>query len=173
MTITGEREAFERRIDQLYHSHSGWLRGWLRRRLDCSHSAEDLTQDTFMRLLTARDRGGVLAVREPRAYLSTVAGRLLVNHYRRLSLERTYKETLALLPPEQAPSPEWRLALLETLQEVDALLDRLPEQVRTAFLLSQLEGLTYAAIAEHLAVSERTVKRYMARALEECILLMD
>ncbi|MGI9574547.1 sigma-70 family RNA polymerase sigma factor [Alloalcanivorax xenomutans] len=173
MTIAGEKEAFERRIDQLYYSHSGWLRGWLRRRLDCSHSAEDLTQDTFMRLLTARDRDGVLAVREPRAYLSTVAGRLLVNHYRRLSLERTYKETLALLPPEQAPAPEWRLALLETLQEVDALLDRLPEKVRTAFLLSQLEGLTYAAIAEHLVVSERTVKRYMARALEECILLMD
>ena len=56
---------------------------------------------------------------------------------------------------------------------MDALLDRLPEKVRTAFLLSQLEGLTYAAIAEHLVVSERTVKRYMARALEECILLMD
>lgn len=164
--------AVEARIDQLYSAHAGWLRGWLRRRLECAHSAEDLTQDTFIRLLTARDCGG-LALREPRAYLSTVAGRLLVNHYRRLSLERTYREALALMPEEQAPSPEWRLDLLETLQAVDAMLDRLPGAVRTAFLMAQLEGLTYAVIADHLGVSERTVKRYMARALEECILLME
>ena len=174
MTVAGEGQvAFEERIDQLYSDHSGWLRGWLRRRMDCAHSAEDLTQDTFMRLLCARDRAGLSGLREPRAYLSTVAGRLLVNHYRRLSLERTYREALALMPEEQAPSPEWRLDLLETLQAVDAMLDRLPQAVRTAFLMAQLEGLTYAVIADHLGVSERTVKRYMARALEECILLME
>ena len=165
--------AVEARIDQLYRAHAGWLRGWLRRRLECAHSAEDLTQDTFMRLLTARDRNGLRTLREPRAYLSTVAGRLLVNHYRRLSLERTYREALALLPAEEAPSPEWRLDLLETLQAVDAMLDRLPGAVRTAFLMAQLEGLPYATIAGHLGISERTVKRYMARALEECILVME
>ena len=37
--------------------------------------------------------------------------------------------------------------------------------------LAQLEGLTYAEIAERLQVNIRTVKRYMAAAYEECILL--
>jgi RNA polymerase sigma-70 factor (ECF subfamily) len=61
---------------------------------------------------------------------------------------------------------------LETLQEIDGLLDELPPKVRDAFLLSQLDGLTYAQIAKQLNVSERSVKRYMVQAMAKCILLM-
>jgi DNA-directed RNA polymerase specialized sigma24 family protein len=38
--------------------------------------------------------------------------------------------------------------------------------------MAQLEGLGYAEIATELAVSERTVKRYMAEAMARCILLV-
>jgi RNA polymerase sigma-70 factor (ECF subfamily) len=52
------------------------------------------------------------------------------------------------------------------------MLDGLGEKAREAFLLSQLEGLTYVEIAERLGVTDRTVKRYMAAAFEQCILLV-
>lgn len=42
--------------------------------------------------------------------------------------------------------------------------------MRQAFLLSQLEGLTYAQIAGQLNVSVSSVKKYMARATEHCLL---
>ncbi len=161
-------------LDGLYREHHGWLLSWLRARMGCRHGAADLAQDTFLRILTTRSsRPGQAPIREPRSYLSTVAGRLLANHYRRLSLERTYLDALALLPEPEVPAPELRLSLLESLQEIDAMLDGLPAPVRTAFLLAQLEGWSYAQIGEQLAVSVRTVKRYMARALQECILLME
>lgn len=38
-------------VEGLYHAHHNWLTGWLRRRLGCPHSAADLAQDTYMRLL--------------------------------------------------------------------------------------------------------------------------
>ena len=60
---------------------------------------------------------------------------------------------------------------LQTLQLVDAMLRRINPKARAAFLLSQLDGLTYAAIAAQLKVSERMVKRYMAQARFECLLL--
>lgn len=160
-----------------YSQHHGWLFGWLRKKLGCGHNAADLAQDTFLRVLvTPREEGGapaapLQALREPRAYLTTVASRLLLNHYRRLSLERAYLEALALLPEAHAPSPEQRLTTLETLQQIDAMLDALPAKARTAFLLAQFEGLTYDDIAERLNVHVRTVKRYMAQAFEECIML--
>ncbi|MNP03110.1 putative RNA polymerase sigma factor FecI [compost metagenome] len=109
-------------------------------------------------------------LREPRAYLLTVGKRLLVNFYKRRSLEQAYLEALANLPEALAPSPEQRWLLLETLQALDELLDGLAPQVRRAFLWAQLEGLGYAQIAERLQVSERTVKRYMAQAYEHCLL---
>lgn len=164
----------QRELSTLYHDHHAWLLGWLRRKLGNASDAADLVQDTFVRILTAWNNSGDVGareLREPRAYLTTVVGRVLLNHYRRLSLERAYLDALAVLPEAVTPSVEARYVILETLHEIDAMLERLPAHVRTAFLLSQLEGLTYAQIAERLAISERTVKRYMVSAYEECILL--
>lgn len=45
----------------------------------------------------------------------------------------------------------------------------LPERVRRAFLLAQLDGLTYRQIGVELGVSERMVKKYMARAMLHCL----
>jgi RNA polymerase sigma-70 factor (ECF subfamily) len=161
---------------QALYSHHGWLLGWLRRKLGhVSGNAEaaDLAQDTFVRILVChqREQAPELTLREPRAYLVTVATRVLFNHYRRLSLEQAYLQALEQMPQALAPSPEERLLVLETLNEVDAMLDALPAKARSAFLLSQLEGLSYQEIADQLDVSVRTVKRYMALAFEECIML--
>jgi len=162
-------------VQLLYAQHHGWLQAWLGRRLGNAFDAADLAQDTFVRVLTApesspeKQRGWQLD--EPRAYLTLIAKRLLANLYRRRSLEQAYLEALAQVPEAFSPSPEQRALLLETLQAVDAMLDGLAAPVRQAFLLAQLDGLGYAEIAAQLAVSERTVKRYMAQAMARCILL--
>jgi RNA polymerase sigma-70 factor (ECF subfamily) len=166
-------------VRALYRDHHGWLQSWLHRKLGNAFDAADLAHDTFVRILCARDKQDALDpdldlhldLREPRAYLTTVARRLVLNHYRRLSLERAYLDALATLPESLVPSPEDQAVILETLHEIDAMLDRLSAKARTTFLLAQLEGLTYAEIAERLQVNIRTVKRYMAAAYEECILL--
>lgn len=158
----------EQTLHSLYRDHRSWLESWLHRRLDNRWDAADLSQDTFLRVL---DSPQVLEeLREPRAYLLTVGKRLLVNFYKRRSLEHAYLEALAHLPVALIPSPEQRWLLLETLQALDEVLDGLALPVRRAFLWSQLEGLGYAQIAERLQVSERTVKRYMAQAYEHCLL---
>lgn len=159
-------------VAQLYSEHHGWLLGWLRRKLNCADHAADLAQDTFVRLLTAPSERTAFNLREPRAYLTTVAQRLVIDHYRRQSLEQAWLDTLALMPEPMTPSPEERLIILEMLHKVDAMLDGLAPRVRSTFLLSQLEGIGYAAIATRLHISERTVKRYMAQAFEQCILLI-
>ena len=156
-------------LHALYRDHSGWLQNWLRQRMGNAWDAADLSQDTFLRVLSSAQP--LVEVREPRAYLLTIGKRLLSNFYTRRSLEQAYLEALAKLPEECVPSPEQRWLLLETLQALDELLDGMPAVVRRAFLWSQLEGLGYREIAERLKVSERTVKRYMAQAYEHCLLV--
>lgn len=155
----------------LYREHHGWLHGWLWRKLGNAFEAADLAQDTFVRLLCTPCTAEPGALREPRAYLATVARRLLLNHLRRQSLEAAYLQALAALPADHRPSPEQRVLVLEALQQVDTMLDGLPPKVRTVFVLAQVEGLSYAAIAEELGIGLRSVKRYMAQAMAECILL--
>ncbi|PCJ31314.1 MAG: RNA polymerase subunit sigma [Gammaproteobacteria bacterium] len=158
-------------LSTLYSENKSWLQAWLSKKLGCSHHAADVAQDAFLRILQLQRKEGALpSLKQPRAYLTTIAGRLVYDHFRRQSLEKAYLESLAHLPEVQMPSPQEQLIVQETLLELDSLFDRLKPIIRTTFLLSQLEGLTYAAIAEQLNISERTVKRYMARAFEECIM---
>lgn len=151
----------------LYQSHHRWLRGWLLQKLGSPSDADDLAQDTFVRILLG---GSAVDIREPKSFLCTVARRVMVDFFRRSALERAWLALLEQLPEEHAPSPELQHALLETLQQVDAMLDGLGDKVRGAFLLSQLEGLTYPQIAERLQVSVSSVKKYMAKATEHCLL---
>jgi RNA polymerase sigma-70 factor (ECF subfamily) len=152
-------------VETLYQAHNSWLTGWLRRRLGCPDNAADLAQDTFIRLLTASEP---LAIIEPRAFLTTLAKRVLFNHYRRQDLERAYLETLAQMPEMVAPSEEDKAIILQTLLELDQLLDGLPRPVKRAFLLAQIDGLTYPQIAAELDISVATVKRHLNKAAMRC-----
>lgn len=152
-------------IESLYSDHHGWLQGWLRRRLGDSFVAADLAHDTFVRLL-AKEVPPV--IREPRALLTAIAQGLVSNMHRHRRIEQAYLDALAQLPEAQAPSPETQAILLETLVEIDRLLDGLPVPVRQAFLMSQLDGLRQSEIASRLGLSVPTVKRHIARALAQC-----
>lgn len=152
-------------FQRLYTAHHGWLQGWLRHRLGDSFAAADLAHDTFLRVLCrARPEPD-----EPKAYLATIARGLLVDHWRRQDVERAFLATLAEQGEALAASPEERSLLLEALCRIDALLDQLRPAVREAFLLSQIDGLTYAAIGARLGVSERMVKKYMGQAMLHCL----
>ncbi len=154
-------------ISAWYDSHHGWLQAWLKRKLGCAHTAADLTHDTFLRLL-ARPRE-LRDIEQPRAFLGTIAHDLMVNHLKRQSLEASYMQALLIHPEAATHGPETRAVVIETLLEIDAMLDGLPVKARQAFLLSQLEGLRYAEIAEKLNVSLSMVKKYMMRAMLHCM----
>ncbi|SRR5450830_38264 len=160
------RGYFPTAIEALYSDHHGWLKGWLQRRLGNAEQAADLAHDTFIRLLSSERVPTTLET--PRAYLTTVAQNLVSNHWRREKLEQAYLAALAMVPAALAPSPEDQLILLETLLELDLLLDGLPAVVKRAFLLSQLEGQSHAQVAQALAISIPTVKRYLVKALQRC-----
>lgn len=155
----------QQQLHALYNDHHGWLHDWLRKKLGCSHRAADLAHDTFVRLLTREEP---ISIREPRAFLTTVAQRVLANHWRREQIERAYLDTLARMPEAVAQSPEEHALLIETLLEIDRMLDGLPTIVKRAFLHAQLDDMAHAEIAAELGISISTVKRYLVRAGAHC-----
>lgn len=154
-------------LHALYRDHRSWLVGWLRGRLGCAHEAADVAQDTFVRLLVRGNDPGQL--REPRAWLRTIAQGLVVDQVRRRAIESAYLAALGTLPEPLVASPEEQLVTLEALARVDALLNGLGARARTAFLLSRIEGLGYGQIAERLGCCLSSVEKYMATAIRHCV----
>ncbi|MDH1983873.1 sigma-70 family RNA polymerase sigma factor [Pseudomonas sp. GD03689] len=157
-----------RKLGFFFSDHHRWLLQHVQRQLRNRPDAEDTAAETFCQLLAARVDPAT--IEQPRAYLSTIARRLIFDRHRRRRLEQAYLERLMLLPEELSPSPEETHLLLEALHAIDASLSGLPLVVKKAFLMCQLDGLTYVEIGRRLNLSERTIARYMTQALRQCYL---
>ena len=131
--------------------------------------AEDLTQDIFLKVfrsLHTFDRRANF-----QTWLISVSRNLCIDHYRsvrkeRESLDRNV-DTADLAPASPAPGP---MAALEQQDRVTLLRDAmaaLPEGLRTAVLLRDLQELSYQDIAERLGVPEGTVKSRINRGRTE------
>jgi RNA polymerase sigma factor (sigma-70 family) len=156
-------------VNQLYNEHHLWLRNWLHGKLNCQGDAADLSQDTFVRVLT-RPQHIKQGLREPRSYLLTIARGLTIDLFRRRTLETQYLQALTHLPPTEWPSEEHKALALEVLTQLDNMLEGLGQKVKQVFILAQLDGLAYVDIAQQLDISLRTVNNYMAKGMEHCCL---
>nr|WP_272903979.1 RNA polymerase sigma factor [Pseudomonas petrae] len=156
-------------VGTLYRDHRGWLLGWLRRNVACPHRAEDLSQDTFIRLL---GREQLLEPREPRAFLVSIAKGLLFDHFRRAALEQAYLDELMLIPEGEQPSLEEQQLILEDLKAIDRLLGKLSRRARAAFLYNRLDGMPHVEIATKLGVSVPRVRQYLAQGLRQCYIAL-
>ena len=125
-------------VEGLFRAHYHWLRNYLRRQLQDPASAEDLT---------------------------TIAQRLLYQHWRRADLARRHAQQVEA---ECAASPEELTQQRQTLNRLDRSLQRLPGKVRSTFLLARVDGLTYPQIAAELGISQRSVSVYMSRSQALC-----
>ncbi|MBK1715908.1 sigma-70 family RNA polymerase sigma factor [Rubrivivax gelatinosus] len=156
-------------LARLYVDHHGWLQDWLRRRLGNAADAADLAHDAFVRLLVAPRRFD--SPPAARVYLRTMANGLCVDLWRRREVEQAWRETLAARPEALAPSAEQQLLVLQALQEIDAMLRRLPPKTSRAFVLGVACGMTDAEVGQELGVSARMVRKHVARAMLHCLLL--
>lgn len=152
-------------VEELYRDHQPWLFRWLRGKLRSPFRAEDLTQDVFVRVIAGHK---TVYAEQARPFLRTIAQGLLSDHYRRASLEQAYLDYLAALPEEHQPSAEVRLSVSQQIAALDQMLAGLPDNVRRAFVMAQIDGLSYAEIAVRLGVSLSSVQQYMTRALTAC-----
>lgn len=154
-------------IGNLYQAHHGWLQGWLRKKLGCREQAADLAHDTFTRLLNKP--GNIPKPDQPRAFLTVIARRLLIDHARRTALEHAYQADLIAGGGESvAPSPEHLLLITEALSEVASALQQVGTRAREAFLLHYLDGIGQNEVAARLGVSPRMVRKYLVQCLLAC-----
>jgi RNA polymerase sigma-70 factor (ECF subfamily) len=125
-------------------------------------AADDLTQETFLRAFKALP--GFEGRSSVRTWLLGIARRTCADHLRAVVRRRRLDARLAAqvwtdLP---APDPAHRLSGAD-------LLGRLSEERRTAFVLTQVLGLSYAEAAAVEDVPVGTIRSRVARARDELV----
>jgi RNA polymerase sigma-70 factor (ECF subfamily) len=135
---------------------------FLRRRTPSVAEAEDLTQDAFVAMLEHLASGKTID--NPRAYLIGIAYRLW-SGWRRTQLAGGKCLARYEQAPQITPSPDQAASSGELMERVTRALRELPENQKTALLLTVHPALTYIEAAEVMGVSRAMVSVWRARAL--------
>ena len=150
-------------LTQLFNAERDQLVRAVRRLVGCESTAEDIAQDTLLRLwgkkLGHKDRG----------LLFTTARNLAIDHIRAHRVREDYaRRTAADTDACSNDRPDETVISQEEIEGLMGVLAELPERALRVFLLNRLDGLPYRRIARQLEVSVSTVEKDMIRALTVC-----
>ena len=158
----GDLLAFE----MLYRRHRGMLYRFLLRTLRHRADADELFQDTWSRLISARERY------RPEAKFTTwllqIAHNLIVDRFRRHRPEVSDEETETVFRNLDAPEserPDRVLTEFEQRRRLQLALEELPEEQRVTFLLRVESGLGLEEIAAITGAGRETVKSRLRYAV--------
>jgi RNA polymerase sigma factor (sigma-70 family) len=154
----------------------GWRRRWNRslfqflgRQVRATVDIEDLAQETYLRLLRARDLG---EVRNPQAYLLRVAHHVLLEwRDRQPPLEPIDALAEDLLVDDSTPELELQASLSQ--KRLQHTLTTASPTMRAVLLMRLRDERPYNEIAGELNLTVRQVKRYLARGYERLRVAME
>jgi RNA polymerase sigma-70 factor (ECF subfamily) len=148
-------------------SHHQAVLRLLRRRGATPEDALDIAQEAYVRLFRYE---GATGIGSPAAMLFRIACNLATDHGRAAAQRRRVRsfETDDVEIASEQPSAERELAGEQSVAALRCAIAALPPQCRLVFLLSRLDGLTYAQIATRRRISVKTVEKHVSHALRVC-----
>lgn len=124
-----------------------------------AHDAEDIAQETFLKLYrSGRWRG----IRDERAFLARTVWRLALDLRRIPSVETADMDADAM--PSHAASPEQQVMSADSAAAIHRLIDALPEELRRPLALAGTGEMTSREIAAVMSIPEGTVRTRLQRA---------
>lgn len=164
----------ETAFESLYYEYSGRMCNYAKHFLQDEYSAEELVQETFIRLWEKYQ--GKVSSTWP-SLLFTMLRNGCVDRFRTLSSKKglLVSESLANLCEERLYNLDFlctsttddRTLYDELIRNINEKINSLPERCREVFLLSRQNDMTNKEIAEFLNISEKAVEKHITRALKK------
>jgi RNA polymerase sigma-70 factor (ECF subfamily) len=150
-------EEFRRVFDEWYKP----VRNFIYYRCGDMELAEDLVQDSFVKLWENRDR---LDRSTMKAYLYKIAQNNTINYRKRQQLFFKFQRKGS--NDRDYDTPEKLAEMAEYEQKLSSVIAMLPEGGREVFLMNRLEDLTYQEIADRLDLSVKAIEKRMSKVLK-------
>jgi RNA polymerase sigma-70 factor (ECF subfamily) len=160
------RDGDARAFEQIYTRHATAIRMLCLRHLRSDASADDVVQETFLRLVRGADR--IERGFNVRAWLHRVAANLCIDllraQRRSPGIEDDGTVMRTLPTQDRTDQPEAAFEITWMRETVTRVAEAMPPRQRAALVLRELEGLSYNAIAEVLGLSPGAVETLLFRA---------
>lgn len=148
---------FQRVFSELYRP----IRNFIYYRCGDGDLADDLAQDSFVKLWESRDRVERSTLK---AYLYKIAQNQTINYQKRQQL--FYRFQKQGTNDRDYDTPEKIAEMKEYEERLQAVIATLPDGGREVFLMNRLEDLTYQEIANRLGLSVKAIEKRMSRVLQ-------
>lgn len=155
-------------------AHSPQLRRFLSARLrNASADVPDLVQEIYLRILRLKDHE---AIRNPQAYLFTIASHVVHQYTLRRAVEPATMDPLNVvdgLETSSAPDPAEEADVEQRLEAMERALEIHSPRAYAVLVMYRCEGLTLKQIGERLGVSNVMARKYLERAIKYCDQFLD
>jgi RNA polymerase sigma factor (sigma-70 family) len=155
-------------LSEIERAHSGELRRFLATRLRNRADVSDLIQEVYLRLLRLRDHE---AIRNPQAYLYTIARHVLHQHALRRAVAPDTMDPLQVVNALHANVANDPAEEVDIERRVEALGRSLASESPRAYavlVMYRCEGMTLKQIGERLGISSVMARKYLMRAIKYC-----
>lgn len=146
--------------------HEPALRGYLHGML-ATADVDDVVQETYVRVLRARERG---PIDSPRGLLFATARNAARDLYRRRAAAPTTPVTEIEFSRvfDESPGAAEVVSRRQEIELLQAAIASLPPRCREILLLRKFENLSHREIAQRLGIAEHTVEAQLTKALHRC-----
>jgi len=153
----------EEDFEFLYRQHAPFLVRVCHSFCNDEALAADMVQEIFCAIWDRRLN--LPAVSSWESYLYRCAKYQYLNHQRSLTRFQTVKDNVLASSDISDNSTSLHIDYLDLKNNIELLVEQLPDQCRKVYRMSRSHGLNTAEISKELLLSEKTVKNHLTRAL--------
>ncbi len=154
----GDSKGFEK----LFELHHKKLYFFLFRMLKSKEDAEEIVQDSFIKIWERRE--DFIEGHPFEAFLYKIAKNAFLNHNRKKINRKVFEDHLTILNEMSSNNTEEYIIFNETREIINTIINSLPPKRKEIYLLQKNEGLSRQEIAEKLGISVITVDSQLLKA---------
>ncbi len=155
----GDMEAF----DQIFTKYGDKLFGFALKYLKSKEETEGLVQDVFLKIW--ENRKNLKKESSLKSYLFTIAYHNMCRIFRKKNIHEKFLEEMGF-SENTSINLEEKLEYKATLEQVDQLIEKLPEKQKIIFIKSRKEGKSTKDIADEMNLAPGTVDNQISAAIK-------
>jgi len=150
---------------ELYNRYHSKMYSWLIRFVKLPEMAEDIIQETFLKIWEIRHR--LQPQQSFPAYLYRISRNKAFKLLKKISRDENLRGKVLVRSAIELNDPEKDFQWQQYQQLLDNAVSRLPVQRQRVYRLCRQNNKTYDEVANELGISRNTVKEHMMKAVQD------
>jgi RNA polymerase sigma-70 factor (family 1) len=150
------QDEFDRIFSDWYYQ----LRNYVYYKSGDMQSAEDIVQDTFLKIWERKES---IRTDTVKSLMYKIANNLFLNRLDHQKVMLKFSSDYGI--NEFTTAPDFELEMKEFDQKLQRSISELDEKNRVVFLMNRIDDLTYKEIAQNLGLSQKAVEKRMGKAI--------